>query len=570
MRVPWIIVVCLLVASVAGGCSSPTRSGSPVMGLTPIEPRIDAIVGHALVIPVDIRGSIDPREPIRVTLSDGRAVRAELHWISVAPEPERVGLWLSPAGRWSATPATADVRPPGAGVWSLLVHLPSDAYRQSLTIGGTRVALNWHPDPAGMTHLANSPALAPPREREIGEDLLAAIAEEARSPVRRWRHRLITGALWSHPDDQPDRFDDPVIEAFARQAEARWRTGLERLRQADVSLAARIESRLASMVEVHGRVAPAWSEDQTELDTLRLDLLSPRLQSTDRLVDRASAWLATQPIATTWVIDDAALSHVAGYGVTLGAANVVSRPVLASVFVESNTGPADLVSVPPRGMAELHCAARRDLAVRPDSAATTRIRARVDDDDFAHMVLLPPRRAEPPGLMIAPLLHDATMHQWFNQVGPSGSSATAAMLHRHGFAGDASSGPRSWSLFVECRVEPSQAVVGESVRVWLGPRGAPHAVIRVSSDGEVVMEASRGGIAAPAVRVVREEARWTCQIDIPPLAIERDAALLLAIERVDHRGRRSAWPRAMLPWQREPGRAAVDLSHWGELSAARE
>ncbi len=572
MRWPGIMVVCLCLAMIACGCGTTSRSGSPALGLTPVEPRIDAIVGHALVIPVEIRGSVDPREPIRVTLSDGRAVRAELFWISVAPEPDRNVKWLSPAGRWSATPGTADVRPPGAGVWSLLVHLPSDAYRQSLSIGGTRVSLNWHPDPAGMTLAASPPALAPPRTRTLGEDLLAAIAEEARSPVRRWRHRLITGALWTHPGEQPDAFDDPVIEAFARQVEARWRAGLERLRHANPSLAAEIESRLTCFVEVHARSAPAWSEDQADLDSLRLDLLSPRQQSTERFVERANAWLATQPIATTWIMDDAAPTHDArgGYGVTLGAANVATRPVLASVFIESDTGPADLVSVPPRGVAELHGAVRSNVAMRHDAAAQMRVRARVDDEDFAHNALLPPRRAEPPGLMIAPLFHDATMHQWLNHEAPTGSSATAAMLHRGSFAGDASSSQGSWSLFVECRVDPSASIGAEHVRVWLGPRGAPHAVIRVGSDGAVVVESSRGELAAPTARVSREETRWTCQLDIPPLAIEPDAALLLAIERVDHRGLRSAWPRAMLPWQREPGRAAVDLSHWGELSAGRE
>jgi hypothetical protein len=35
------------------------------------------------------------------------------------------------------------------------------------------------------------------------------------------------------------------------------------------------------------------------------------------------------------------------------------------------------------------------------------------------------------------------------------------------------------------------------------------------------------------------------------------------VVRVDGRGRRSAWPRPMLPWQDEPGRAALDTRAWG-------
>lgn len=583
MRVCVLSLLCVTFTVLATGCGTQRLSTGPTLGITPIEPRIDAIVGQTLVIPVEIRGSIDPREPLTATLTDGRAVRAELHWISVLPEADRARGWLAPAGKWTATPGSADVRPPGVGVWAVVVRLPSDAYRQSLTIGGTRIALNWWPDPAGVA-IATDPQTPSAIIAEPSEQLLAAIAEEARSPMRRWRHRLINGTLWAGARSPGEPFADPIVEALALQTEARWRAGLQRLRDADAELAREVEWRLACVIDVQGHPTPAWSEDQAELDTLRLDLLSPRVTTRERLVERALAWLASQPSGITWVVDDAGLRSGQGrmHPVIVGAANLTSKPLLASVFFEHDPGPMDLVPVPARSVADLHCVLAGDRAIpgviersweagpRGLSMGTSglRIRARVGDAEARHDVMAPPLRAEPPGMLMSPLWADLTLSRWMSR--EAGAvvevSPTAAMMHRHGFAGDSEGSPHGWSLFIECVIDETN-VEHDMVRVWLGPRGAPRAVLRAGIDGEVIDELT--GQTIEGARVVRERDRWTCALPITSNAIEADQTVLIAIERVLG-GQRSAWPRAMLPWQIEPGRAAVDLSRWGELSARRE
>ncbi|MEM7622954.1 MAG: hypothetical protein AAF235_07090, partial [Planctomycetota bacterium] len=65
----------------------------------------------------------------------------------------------------------------------------------------------------------------------------------------------------------------------------------------------------------------------------------------------------------------------------------------------------------------------------------------------------------------------------------------------------------------------------------------------------------------------REPDRWTADIAIPDWAIEDDGTLILGITRTMQDGTRAAWPRPMLPWQREPGRIRIDLDAWNDLKS---
>jgi hypothetical protein len=53
---------------------------------------------------------------------------------------------------------------------------------------------------------------------------------------------------------------------------------------------------------------------------------------------------------------------------------------------------------------------------------------------------------------------------------------------------------------------------------------------------------------------------------VPPGAIEADGHMRFGIMRerrlADGSIERTAWPRAMTPWQSEPGRICVDLTSW--------
>jgi hypothetical protein len=135
--------------------------------------------------------------------------------------------------------------------------------------------------------------------------------------------------------------------------------------------------------------------------------------------------------------------------------------------------------------------------------------------------------------------------------------ATAGLLYRAADQGD------QWSLYLECRQPPGQTKA-ETVRVWLGAFGATRSILRVSSDGKASddLAPGRGLDAAAAPVIVRHDDKWILRIPIPPSRIEADRTVRIAVERTDSRGRRSTWPRPMLPWQAEPGRVWVDLGAW--------
>ncbi|MBX3357818.1 MAG: hypothetical protein KF745_05255 [Phycisphaeraceae bacterium] len=109
----------------------------------------------------------------------------------------------------------------------------------------------------------------------------------------------------------------------------------------------------------------------------------------------------------------------------------------------------------------------------------------------------------------------------------------------------------------------------ERVTVYLGAYERSIGVYSVAPDGsffDLTRASAAGGepraIGRVPVRVGAD--RWSCWIPVPPGCIERGTFVHLGITRTDARGVRTAWPRAMMPWQREPGRAVVDMSAWPE------
>ncbi|MFI4896745.1 MAG: hypothetical protein ACIARR_02850, partial [Phycisphaerales bacterium JB059] len=122
-----------------------------------------------------------------------------------------------------------------------------------------------------------------------------------------------------------------------------------------------------------------------------------------------------------------------------------------------------------------------------------------------------------------------------------------------------------WRLYVECLSPDTPsglAPAGDLVRVWLGPFASPTTVLSVTRDGRVQQD------NAPDrwIDVGRAPDRWVFDLDLPPEAIEPDGVLRIAIERVDSAGERTSAPRRMLPWQREPGRLAIDTAAWESLA----
>lgn len=597
---------------------APTHKPSPAPNPTRVvasESRIDAVVGRTLVVPVTLQGPVNPGKPVPVRLDDGRKVEASLYWVSVSPDPAAIeGAWLAPAGRWAATPASAGTRPSAAGAWVLTMDLPVDSIGQAVVIGGQRTILNWLPDPGHLQGRGEAISWSPPLGTEPLSAYLIRLAEpEALSPVRRWRYKLLTTGLAPDRGETLSRdaapaptlpatasFEDPVLEALARQSESRWQIALAMLWLADADLAERVKRRLVASLDFGaGVVAPAWPQDQNELDALLRDLLNPRLEPHQH-AERAAAWLEGLPAAQAWVIDDAGLREaMTGRSMaTCGIASLLDRATLAWATAGEAVGAPDLTP-----LAALQA---RALTVAPPTVidpepvlGSPRQGAKVT----ATPIVLHAGRwtatrgaamesldAAPPGLKLGPFVCDWTLAAWMSggpsaEMEPAPDQATAGLVFQR--PSDGSEGGPGWWIYLECRVPETPAPPSprsgrhqpaappppvETARIWLGPVGSPAAVLRISSDGVVVDERAvdqglRGELTGATV--TRQADRWVAQVPIPARCIEADGTLRLAVQRSDARGRRSAWPRPMLPWQVEPGRVAVNTSAWGSVASAR-
>jgi hypothetical protein len=391
----------LALVSATSGCSGTTRTADisrerepsrPKRAgpLTPIEDRIDHVLGTALVLPVTIAPASDFARPgpIEVLLEDGRDVGARLSWISVQTDPTEYARWLAPAGRWIAItdPDAKDPRAApgvGAGFWAVTTHLPIDGAGQGIWIEGSLVELNWLAPPVALIDQQTLAPLAPVHpDATVSPAFSALIQPERSSPVRRWRATLATDGLKLSDPVEIEAADADVprivatdpLAALAAQQEARWAVALTRLWRDDPDLCAQIRRALCAVATFEsGVLVPVWSPDTVTLDELLSSLLNPRATPQTRS-RAASLYLADLPPGACWVIDDAGRVDASTDRslATIGLANLTERATLAwAAPPGANVVPTPAPPPPP----EHHDAHLRDLT-RPCRGARRSLRAR--------------------------------------------------------------------------------------------------------------------------------------------------------------------------------------------------
>lgn len=590
-------------------CACTTAPSSDTSGL----PRLDVVAGQELVIPMDETWPASAGGSLVVRLDDGSSVKAGVHRIVVRvdtdPLLERVARWLPPPGVWSSldqpTISPEQSNQLSGTIRVVSLTLPRGSRARVLRVAEKDFAINTLPSIRGL--------LGPTRPGTVDtgdpwaptfgsagavSPILTALAwPEAQSPIGRWRFRLMAGTLRPELDPPPfdifadpatrstdtggfQAFEDPVVEALARQNESRWRVAIATLWATDADLASRVKRRLAAVVDFgSGYVAPAWPTDHAAIDALLADILDPALTATQRAL-RAESWLSLQPTAIAWVVDDSGtLDAMNGMGV--GSACVANLNDVATLaWTSSHEGETkDLRPLPAYSVRRLllePTAPKDDRATSESQIRPPAPRARGPSIIAVHAGRWQERLAVfderisalPPNLRVGPLLPDYTMTSWLGAGSGSGAGVprqsspewmSAAMLHK---VGD------GWELFVECKSpRPANAPHADFVRIWLGPLGQPTSVLRVDARGTVADEARRPDLVPtpPDARVVTSSDTWSFRIRIPSACIEKDGVLRLGLTRTNTApggGLRSAWPRPMLPWQEEPGRLAIDTAKW--------
>lgn len=542
----------------------PRRKSSPRGPIVQIEQRVDHIVGTTLVMPVTVAPEFANPGPIVALLEDGRDVGARLVWFAIEEDPTEDARWLPPAGRWRAIEDPGALVPASAGFWAIVADLPLDAAGQGLWIDRGLLEINWIAAPPARS---DHPALRPVTPSALGTPGYDALVEqELKSPLRRWRGLLSTTGL-SAPESLPMHGEAAAqtlaspIEAISIQQQARWATALLRLYADDADACDRLRRSLCAHASIEsGLWLPAWPLRQQSIDALLDDLLSPGSSARTR-VRAASYFIQDLPPAIAWIIDDAGLLDArSGMALsTVGVLNLGERPTLVWASPARTESTPALVPVQPGAGVMLTSASS------PDTALTGTISVNLGRWNTQLSVASEPIPVTPPGFRMGPFVPGWTLSALQAGVSPIPGPAdanwtTAALIER------LPGGTGAWTIYFECLRPADAGNDADSVRIWLGPKDRPMAVIRVTYDGSASNELSVQGAATLVQPVLRGPDRWSFRVALPSEVVEKSREVSIGLERIGPKGRRWSWPRAMTPWQVEPGRVRLSLDAWESLS----
>lgn len=553
--------------------------------LEPIRASYDAVPGQALILAMRPVGRERPGARVTLRFPDGREVPGEVAAVRLTPPEGGRQSWLAPGARWEVL-APDEVRGEFERLaWFILADLPDGVIGQELWLDGRPIALRWLPRPTLLAARLGfdakggaGPMLDPwasplPEDWRDRPDLNEMLAPAQGDPLRRWRARLAVRGLHPDPDRgvgaiTPDQLRSGLVEASARVgplgerlleavsnlAEARWRVGLARLWAGDPGLSLRVRHALAGagVFEVDGGtgervVAPVWAADARRADVL-LEMLLDESVSAESRGRRVEEWFAALPDGAMWVIDDGG----PGRGARVGAMILLAGDATAIELLGESIARPSLLRT------------RTMSILRTGTPGAERAGFRLGGKDRWLGLEGGAARGEPPGVAIGPAWGDASMERWLvagesGVVGPADERLAGLVSARPG-----ASGGLEWTVFI--RLEGVEEASRERVRLWIGPYGQSRGVVTLDGDGGLDLHRFRAwgeGLGeARLVGAVREGAGVRIELVLPDGAIDPDGMLHLGLERVDGRGNRWAWPRAMLPWQIEPGRRVIDTTAW--------
>lgn len=582
--------------------------------------------GRLAVIAVDAKGELPPDGILSAQLDDGRKVPAVIRWIGVVRENahevetswQGMDTWLGgiagPA-KWIVLGATDSPPPNADGSYVVFTEIPVNAFGQGVWIEGTRCDLAWVGDPALESNAQQSPRWSVRASSEAIESAaLYELTEPARnSPLSRWRVRLAyeglkplysmldhsgptidaNGQITRVADNKPfvgwRRFESPALEAVALQLEGQWQTGLTRLEHADHAVYEQAISHLAAVAEFSSREgivhAPVWREDPVQTDEL-LRTLNRATTRDDEMVSEVVRWLDRQPALLLAIEDDGGrpASEPGGATVQIGMLrlrNDSALVVAASAGAQSPTEPIAIApwswmnTDVPVGVTAI-TRAINDAGGEP-ARAQLAVEGRMDRQRAWAPARPAKLRASPPFLALGPMMNVRTLRDLYtNDMGsivvPGIPGGTAVHLQKTSIelAGNtnrtnetiaAPGSALAWRLFIECDALDSAADPGDCVSVWLGPTGSARLSLTIDRAGGVRRTFDDEYLTNHSAVVVPGDHSWTCILTVPESCIEVDGTLRVGIERTSRAGR-STLGRSVFPWQREPGRIAVDTLAW--------
>lgn len=417
------------------------------------------------------------------------------------------------------------------------------------------------------------------------------------------------------------KFEDESLELLASQYEDRWQVALGRLYLQDKQLAKALRQRLGAFVMVDNRLpVPAWEQNLATLEQLLEDLLNPDIPA-KRRAEFVRAFLKEQPEGVAWITDDGGLlvkQQATQSGkesadgaesrrpwATVALANCTSEARTGMITTRDPAAPAaEPVTIPPNGVIRLTTPLLSLSQEMMNLGASGRAVGLAGAGDLdvsignwsSRLAILDgPLPVQPPGLATGPFQPDMTMREWLAGAASEADPkwATAALLQRVSVPQAGDLPHRAWQIFVEAKVggfagvsedktiaamnqsekHAQQKSQDDSIVMYVGSPGVPTAAWKIGRDGTItsllhgeraakneLAEVSGSQVDTARVEVLGD--RWTARIALPAGSIEEDGLLRIGLQRIDPRGVRSSWPRAITPWQTEPSRAVVDTTKW--------
>lgn len=576
-RRPITISIALLLL-LAGCKSAAPKSATPSTAITARTrllsgPSAAVVVGESAVIAINPTWQLDLDTTTSGRLDDGRTIPLELYW--AAPEYTNApSNWITDFGLWSAVPEEKSTANARRGVRLIAFSPPADAIGQGLWIGSKRIELQWIPSAsmlAGETNAQWTPRLDEAQRNNTA--LLTHISPEATNPLTRWRFKLLTEGLSpaTMRSDDSASFSDPIIETWARQTEAIFRSAIRKLRKSNPANPVTADAFIHKLTQIitfpDGHLAPLWPSTDADLLGLVEDLCHQTV-TPESAVATIEDWLNAQPPAAAWVRDD--------------AAGIGTIPESTTPVIFSSLGVVNLANKP--ALATLHSSGTPQLARLESGAATERListlsspganlpQATVNilDWEFQRTIASIPIKLAPPGLSIGPLVPDWTMPALLRSdetsllaVRPADIQITLTCNSQSisGLGPEALSG---WTLIV---ISLAPATSGETFQVYFGSTTQPYGSIDLSSEGSLKTTGFGGSCQT---LITKLPTGWGCQISLPRGVIDSHGLLSLGISTTRPGLGRASWPRPQFPWQTQPARVIFDTSTWGGLTSGPE
>lgn len=554
------------------GCSNAARRGptegpdsdpaATLPGDSESEARIDAVAGRPIVIAM---AGMRVGEP--AAFVSGEPIPTS--WARIAPargaqSPAASG-WLPRVPEWRAIEVGARDRVTD-NVVAVLELQPRGSERR-IRFAGRTWSINWLPDPRREPERLNLPGQPSTRDPLAWRPVITPAAvrsptfqsflrAEARSPVTRWRVKLLLDGLEpaAAKSAAVPVFEDPVLEAMATHLEDRWRAALIRVGSVDPQVRRRLIRRLCAAVDFGGGlIVPAWEPDTRRLDDLLTDLLSPSRQGS-AITRLALEWVEAQPVAAAWIVDDAGTIDASTNRASpvIGLANMSDDAVPTWVAAGVRDDSPDMTSLAPWSA--------RIVTVGGVERGPLELRAHVGDWVQTLKPQMTPARWTPPGLLLGPGIGDRDASSWLaGRESELGRGVGPAVWL---FRASTPTGTASPRLFVELPASSSAAPAG--LRVHFGASTKPTSVITIRTDGAITDELDPARSGMP-VEVTRDGDRVAISLELPAGLVDARGVLRVGWVWTGSDGRRASWPRPMFPWdQRLDARVAIDTSAWGE------